>query len=340
MSRHLVVGVFAAVLWTAAPVSAQYRFEKGLELQPGGRLILDTDEGDVTVVGDDSGDARIGVFARYGNFRISTDSTPVATRIRVQRRESWLEWLLLEWWPRERDTKLRVRVPRMTDVRIRTAGGSIRASRLVGTLDVSTNGGGVHVGGVDGAVRIHTGGGPVNAWDLAGDLIAQSSGGEMTIARVRGSVNVHTGGGPILVNSATGRVYVSTSGGRVAVRAAGDRVDAHSGGGPVSVTFARGNRAGGNLSSSGGRVVARVDPSVPLTVDAEAAGGRVATYIPVTTHAAFNGRRLTGEVNGGGSLLRLRSSGGPVEIAAIRVTDLGPGTTDGPGTRNQVPRTN
>jgi DUF4097 and DUF4098 domain-containing protein YvlB len=316
--RRLLVGVFAAVLCTAPTASAQYRFEHRMDLQPGAQLILDTDEGEVTVVGDDSAAPRIGVFARHGNFRISTDATPIATRVQVRRRDSWLEWLLLEWWPRDRDTRLRVRVPRMTNVRIRTAGGSIHAARLAGPLDLSTAGGSVRVGDVDGVISIRSGGGPIDARDVAGDLTAQTAGGGMTIAHVRGAVNVHTGGGPILVNGAAGRVYASTSGGSVRILEAGDRVDAHSGGGPVSVAFARGNRAGGNLSSAGGRVVAVVDPSVPLTIDAATNGGTVASYIPVTTRTAFNRRMLSGDVNGGGGLLRLRSSGGSVEIGAIR----------------------
>jgi hypothetical protein len=104
----------------------------------------------------------------------------------------------------------------------------------------------------------------------------------------------------------------------VSIADAGDRVDARTSGGPVRVEFARGNRAGGNLSSSGGSVVAAIDPAVALSIDAVASNGIVNSHIPLTTRSAYRRRVLSADLNGGGSLLRLRSSGGVIEIAASR----------------------
>jgi hypothetical protein len=319
MDRSLVVvGSLAAVLSTGVPASAQFHFERRFDIQSGALLTLVADEGAVEVIGDDSSVGRIAVLAPYGNFRVFTDLTPIAPRINVTRRDSFLEWLLQGLWRRPNNTRVQIRVPRMTDVSIRTSGGPIYATRIAGSVQLNTSGGAIRVNRIDGAVTVRTSGGPIDAWDLGGDLTAHTSGGRIAIGRIRGEARVVTRGGPILVNGITGPLSARTSGGGVTIAAAGDHVDVHSMGGPVSVAFAAGNGAGGTLSSSGGRVVAAIDPSVPLTIDAVSAGGVVNRGIPITTRSAYRHRGLSGDLNGGGAVLRMRATGGRVEIAAIR----------------------
>ena len=102
------------------------------------------------------------------------------------------------------------------------------------------------------------------------------------------------------------------------IRRAGGRVEAHSSGGPVSVGFATGNSRGGILSTSGGGVRAQIDPAVKLSIDASTSGGGVTSDVPVTTVGAISRQALHGDINGGGALLRLRSSGGGIRISAVR----------------------
>ena len=103
------------------------------------------------------------------------------------------------------------------------------------------------------------------------------------------------------------------------VRGAGGRVEAHSSGGPVTVRFAAGNNRGGVLSTSGGGVRTELDPSVALTIDASSSGGSVDSDFRVTVQGSQTRRRhsLRGDINGGGAMLRLRSSGGGVRITGI-----------------------
>ena len=68
------------------------------------------------------------------------------------------------------------------------------------------------------------------------------------------------------------------------------------------------------LETSGGSVVLEVDPDVRARLDARASGGNVRTDLPVTVQGEMDRGRLQGEVNGGGPLLTLRSSGGSVSI--------------------------
>ena len=76
-----------------------------------------------------------------------------------------------------------------------------------------------------------------------------------------------------------------------------------------------GNARGGELSTSGGGVTAAVDPAARLSIDASASGGGVTSDLALTTRS-FSRTSIRGDLNGGGSPLRLRTSGGGIRIAA------------------------
>jgi hypothetical protein len=58
----------------------------------------------------------------------------------------------------------------------------------------------------------------------------------------------------------------------------------------------------------------RVDPAVRLNIDASASGGRVSSDLPVTVKGTISKTSLRGTLNGGGAVLKLRSSGGGVSL--------------------------
>ena len=125
----------------------------------------------------------------------------------------------------------------------------------------------------------------------------------------------NTSGGGITITDVGGDLQASTSGGSVDIRGAGGRVEASSSGGGVTVRFAPGNSRGGVVSSSGGSVRTEIDPGAKVSIDASASGGSVSSDLPVTIQGKLENDSLRGEMNGGGALLRLRSSGGGVRIA-------------------------
>jgi hypothetical protein len=65
-------------------------------------------------------------------------------------------------------------------------------------------------------------------------------------------------------------------------------------------------------------VRAEIDPGARVSIDAHASGGSVNADVPVTIQGKIENDSLRGEMNGGGPVLRLRSSGGGVRISAVR----------------------
>jgi len=114
----------------------------------------------------------------------------------------------------------------------------------------------------------------------------------------------------------TGDIEADTSGGSVKISEAGGRVDAESSGGPIRVSFSPGNASGGSLSTSGGGITVELDPSVGLEIDAYSSGGSVDFELPITVQGKVSRTAVTGRLGAGGEMLKLRTSGGGVQIVA------------------------
>jgi DUF4097 and DUF4098 domain-containing protein YvlB len=317
MKIFLVLSVGGVLL--AAPAWADFKIDRQLALEPGGAFTLQSDAGTVTLAGDSASGVAVTLTARRDNFEelfdVQFKEAAGSATVTVKRRGGWLKSLWNSEWSDD-NTHFVVRVPLRTAVTVNTSGGSIDASRLTGRLGLRTSGGSLRVETIDGNVDGNTSGGSIRMRDVGGDVVARTSGGGIDIAGVRGSLMATTSGGGVDIDGVGGELYASTSGGGVEIRGAGSRVEAHSSGGPVTVRFAAGNSRGGVLSTSGGGVRTEIDPRVALTIDASSSGGNVQSHVPVTVQGRIDKDSLHGDLNGGGALLRLRSSGGGVRILA------------------------
>lgn len=315
----LLIGVFVL----EALIRADFKTERRLALEPGGTFTLQSDVGDVRLIGDSTTGVVVTVISGHDDFDELFDLLFEESRgnvaVTVKRRGGWLRHVWTGEWFHD-STHFAIRVPAKTTVNLSTSGGSIEASRLSGRLDVRTSGGSLRLDEIDGPVNGKTSGGSIRVRNVRGDVSVNTSGGSIDIVDVRGGLRATTSGGGIDIDTVSGELYASTSGGGVRIREAGGRVEARTSGGPVTVRFAAGNNHGGELSSSGGGVRAEVDPAVALTIDASSSGGDVESDLRVTVQGVIQKRSLRGDVNGGGAVLRLRTSGGGVRILGARTS--------------------
>jgi hypothetical protein len=307
----VVIGLFTTSAW------ADFKQERTLTLEPGGTFTLESDIGDVVLTGESASGARVLITSDRDlarDFDVSFDETPRGATVKIKHRGAMRR--LFGGWFENDHTRITIQVPTKTDARLSTSGGSVRVSRVTGVVDIRSSGGSLDVDAVDGNVNGGTSGGSIRMRDVHGNVIANTSGGSITMTNIRGTLRADTSGGGISIVDVSGELRASTSGGSVDVRDAGGRVDASSSGGGVTVRFAAGNSSGGVVSSSGGSVRAEIDPGAKVSIDAHASGGSVNSDVPVTIQGKVESDSLRGDMNGGGPLLRLRSSGGGVRISA------------------------
>lgn len=189
-----------------------------------------------------------------------------------------------------------VTVPATFSVDLRTSGGGIIVGDLKGTADVRTSGGGIVLGRIGGTVK------------------ARTSGGGITLAEAGADVDLDTSGGGIAVGRVAGAAWLGTSGGSIKIELVENALQAHTSGGGIHARIAGPLRAECSLSTSGGSVQVEVDKAAAFQLDASTSGGHVDANGLTMTVKKSDRSRLAGDVNGGGPLLKLRSSGGGIGI--------------------------
>lgn len=193
-----------------------------------------------------------------------------------------------------------VEVPAAFAADLRTSGGSIAVSDLAGDAAVRTSGGSIELGNMGGRVE------------------ARTSGGNISLKNASGPVELHTSGGNIAVGRVAGPAKLSTSGGNIQIESATHALRAHTSGGNIRAAIVGPLREDSSLETSGGNVRVSVDKAAAFRLEASTSGGSVDVdgLSIALSSTSKNRSRLAGDVNGGGPLLKVRSSGGGVSVRA------------------------
>jgi DUF4097 and DUF4098 domain-containing protein YvlB len=172
-------------------------------------------------------------------------------------------WIVGDWQgrrePRHCNSEFSVTVPRdMMLVKLETAGGSVDAMHLAGSVQAETGGGSIHlddigggvnaetggdsisIGTVNGDATLHTGGGAINVYQANGKIVAETGGGNVDIRSAAQGAVIETGGGNIRVQHCNGRVKASTGGGNLDLADIGGPVEVDTGGGSIRLASAKG----------------------------------------------------------------------------------------------------
>ncbi len=275
---------------------ANHNVEKTFSVQPGGKIVIDADAGDVSIVGTDKQEVAIRVVAHGSEAnlnRYKVDFSQEGNTVRVEGRFERKHFMFFE--SNSIDAHYDVEVPREFNLMLKTSGGNIVVQNVKGSIEGSTAGGDIDLTKLDGPVNLSTSGGNVTIQQATGEFTLETSGGNITSDDVTGGIHLETSGGNIEVRNSDGKVYASTSGGNIRV-------------------VLKDNK-GIDLSTSGGNLVVRLPKAISADVRAEASGGDVSCDFP------FNGKvregRMNGKINGGGNLIRLETSGGDIVLNSV-----------------------
>jgi len=237
-----------------------------------GELVMERISGDVTIEGEARKDIVI-----VEKFKIDAYSESSAQNIlnaekaRFQQRGSRVLVTGSEH-SRRYSSDFFIKVPYNFNTNVRTSGGDVALSSVVGTQGLSTSGGDIEIVEVRGNLNGHTSGGDINIRraegvleigtsggdieieDFNGDLKGNTSGGDIGLTRIQASGQVTTSGGDIdIVNlrakTFTARtsggdigadkvesdLYLNTSGGDIIIGQVVGNVEVHTSGGDVEV---------------------------------------------------------------------------------------------------------
>ena len=150
----------------------------------------------------------------------------------------------------------------------------------------------------EGSVNLHTGDGRIEIVGLKGEMELRSGDGSENLESVDGKLRAWTGDGHI---QASGRF---------------DEVDLKTGDGHIEMRAAQGSviNAGWRLETGDGSVRLDVPGELAADVDLHTGDGHIDLDMPVTTSGKIRQNEVRGKLNGGGSLLSIKTGDGSIHL--------------------------
>src|SRR6185312_15825944 len=207
---------------------------------------------------------------------------------------------------------------------IKNGSGNIHIDNITGAAKISTGGGQVYIGSAN-TLLVDNKAGNIDVRRCFGNFQAMTGGGNVNVGPVAGSVVVDAGAGSVRVAGAGGQVQVTTGGGSVELFnvAKGAKVDTPVGAITVKFTAVPGAFTDSLLHTGSGDVLVFLPDELPMTIHASsdmATGYGIRSEVPglrISKQGSGFGPQSAwaeGALNGGGPLLRIRTSMGHIDF--------------------------
>lgn len=303
--------LLSLLAWGASAAwAAEREFKQNFPIHPGCTVQIDTYRGIVMIAESETPTDEVKVSL---HMEIGADTEQEADRLReALQLEAKAEGNVVSLRARNpRETRMRfvwndkyqmeltwrITVPRQCHVEAKNINGSITVGNLAGQIKARVEKGSVILKAIDGSV----------------DASAQF--GDVILSRCSGPVKVRVLKGLIRVGSMFGPVDLKNTTGDVEVMAAYSEIHAHAEAGDATIGFPKERKGEAVISTSGGSIRAKIEPTANCSVEASAVFGKVESRLPLTITSGAVGRRsLTGTLGAGGAPIVLRASGGSVRI--------------------------
>jgi DUF4097 and DUF4098 domain-containing protein YvlB len=150
----------------------------------------------------------------------------------------------------------------------------------------------------------------------AGKVDLHTGDGNIDVAGFKGEMNLRTGDGSETLDNVDGQLHATTGDGHIRASGRFDELELKTGDGNVDVRAAAGSslHAGWRLATGDGSVSLEVPGDMAADVDLHTNDGHIDLDIPVSTVGRTRENEVRGKMNGGGSLLTIRTGDGSIRI--------------------------
>ncbi|MGB0123254.1 MAG: DUF4097 family beta strand repeat-containing protein [Silvibacterium sp.] len=163
------------------------------------------------------------------------------------------------------------------------------------TLEANSGSGDLNISNLGGPLKAGTGSGNIEANDLSGDVALNTGSGDIRAQMSNAHyVKAETGSGTIHLQGVTGGLYAETGSGDIEI-----------GGQPGD---------GWKLETGSGSITLNTGSQARFTLDASTGSGDVHSDPPMTTHGSTDKHHVTGDINGGGPVVRVETGSGDIRI--------------------------
>ena len=180
-------------------------------------------------------------------------------------------------------------------------------------VNLSSSGGDLVIGNVNGQMRLSTSGGDVSAKNTTGDLSVSTSGGDISVRSNKGSAKLGTSGGDIVCSDFNGSLDAHSSGGDIQLNGGNGEVKASTSGGEITLNYS-GENKGINLRSSGGDIVINLPSDFNAQAKLYTSGGTIDCGFKGNNAVRISSNKYEADFNKGGNLLYAKTSGGDITV--------------------------
>jgi hypothetical protein len=145
------------------------------------------------------------------------------------------------------------------------------------------------------------------------DLTLETSNGDLQVKGISGDIDGQTVNGGIEVRSVSGPVEVSTTNGNIRLASVGGEMRAETTNGDVAAELTQVGKEV-ELTTTNGDVKVYLPSAVNAEVDASTTNGRVRVGYPIQRAGGSTARTLHGRIGGGGVTLLLRTTNGNIVV--------------------------
>jgi DUF4097 and DUF4098 domain-containing protein YvlB len=279
------------------------------EVEAGGQLIIEVEDGDIEVKGTEENRMAVEVLRRarakdvederamLENHVVTFHQDNNRVTITGERKHRRNFWNLIT--AGSLDVRYIISVPRVFDVELTTSDGDVSVDELKGVLELVSSDGDLKLGDVRGGVRAGTSDGNIVIDKFVGDLHLRSSDGDIRIGSVEGDLVAETSDGNIEVKEIKGELEAKTSDGDIKV------IFADSPGGPC------------RLKTSDGNIRVRLVEDATVELDARTGDGRIYSEFPLSERNERREGVLRGKINGGGPQLYIKTNDGDIDLKKL-----------------------
>jgi DUF4097 and DUF4098 domain-containing protein YvlB len=149
-----------------------------------------------------------------------------------------------------------------------------------------------------------------------GNVNLRTGDGKIELAGLKGTMDLHSGDGSENLDGVDGKLHASTGDGHIRASGRFDELELKTGDGHVDVSAKAGSTLAANwrLETGDGSVSLELPPSLSADVDLHTSDGHIDLDMPVTTEGKIRPNDIHGKLNGGGSLLTIRTGDGSIHL--------------------------
>jgi putative adhesin len=276
MNRYLLAAVLTGLAFSASTTHAD-DWSKTYPISKRADLQVQTDDGSVSVVTGNQNQIVAKVTTegyKIGPNDVRIEESQTGDRVTLSVKTPHMNW------SGHRSLHVTVTVPRDLDLELSTGDGGVDLQPVGGRIHVRTGDGSIRADGLHGDVSLHTGDGGIDAHNLDGTLVADSGDGSIHIGGRFDGLSINTGDGGVDADAAAGSKMTSAW-------------TLHSGDGSISLS---------------------VPQDLKAYVDLKTGDGSIKVDMPLTIEGTVDHSHVHGNLNGGGSELKITSGDGPIHL--------------------------